>query len=311
MNQAPKNTTINPQKASLFDKFGIGVKRNFDLEVIHSNHATPASEVESNIYYYHTDLPIAIGIGARYYNSDISVWLSVDPLADKYPMTSSYMYVMGNPITMKDPDGRFPISIHVEMVNNAIANKGYYYTPLRSQLLRGTGVVADINHMDNSRVHMDNMSGHTSISKVYNAAVSGFKTNISKGNWSQAGVSLHTVADFYAHLNYIELYKEYAKENNLSMEVDDIPTFSEAQKDENLMGYLKENGLKTGTYGSGIFAYLKDKFSKDKNSHGQMNKDTNDSPAGSKAYNSKTTMHEAAKSVAEKEIKTIVNKEKP
>ena len=23
--------------------------------------------------------------GARYYNSDLSVWLSVDPMADKYP----------------------------------------------------------------------------------------------------------------------------------------------------------------------------------------------------------------------------------
>jgi len=43
--------------------------------------------------------------GARYYNSDISVWLSVDPLADKYPSTSSFMYVRGNPIMLVDPNG--------------------------------------------------------------------------------------------------------------------------------------------------------------------------------------------------------------
>jgi RHS repeat-associated protein len=45
--------------------------------------------------------------GARYYDSDLSVWLSVDPLADKYPSMSSYMYVAGNPVMLVDPDGRF------------------------------------------------------------------------------------------------------------------------------------------------------------------------------------------------------------
>ena len=104
---------------------------------------------EDNQYFYHTDLPIAIGIGssswitdasgsanqhlqylpygedyiyqrtsswsatyrftgkerdsetgfdyfgARYYESDISVWLSVDPLADKYPNESAYAMQVG------------------------------------------------------------------------------------------------------------------------------------------------------------------------------------------------------------------------
>jgi len=43
--------------------------------------------------------------GARYYSSDLSVWLSVDPLASKYPTMSPYMYVAGNPIYFIDPDG--------------------------------------------------------------------------------------------------------------------------------------------------------------------------------------------------------------
>ncbi len=34
--------------------------------------------------------------GARYYASDLSVWLSVDPLSEMYPSTSPYMYVSGN-----------------------------------------------------------------------------------------------------------------------------------------------------------------------------------------------------------------------
>jgi RHS repeat-associated protein len=38
--------------------------------------------------------------GARYYSSDLSVWLSVDPLADKYPSMSSYMYCAGNLVVL-------------------------------------------------------------------------------------------------------------------------------------------------------------------------------------------------------------------
>ena len=44
--------------------------------------------------------------GARYYNSDLSIWLSVDPLASKYPSMSPYMYTAGNPVMLVDPDGR-------------------------------------------------------------------------------------------------------------------------------------------------------------------------------------------------------------
>ena len=51
---------------------------------------------ESNYTYF----------GARYYDSDLSVWLSVDPLADKYPSMSAFMYCAGNPVNAIDPDGR-------------------------------------------------------------------------------------------------------------------------------------------------------------------------------------------------------------
>ncbi|MGB4229428.1 MAG: RHS repeat-associated core domain-containing protein [Bacteroidales bacterium] len=43
--------------------------------------------------------------GARYYDADLSSWLSVDPLSDKYPSTSAYMYCAGNPVILIDPNG--------------------------------------------------------------------------------------------------------------------------------------------------------------------------------------------------------------
>ena len=43
--------------------------------------------------------------GARYYSSDLSVWLSVDPMSDKYPSLSPYTYCADNPVRLVDPNG--------------------------------------------------------------------------------------------------------------------------------------------------------------------------------------------------------------
>ena len=43
--------------------------------------------------------------GARYYTDRLSIWLSVDPLADKYPHLSPYAYCADNPVMLVDPDG--------------------------------------------------------------------------------------------------------------------------------------------------------------------------------------------------------------
>ena len=46
--------------------------------------------------------------GARFYDSDIARFLSLDPLAKEFPAWSAYNYVMGNPISLIDPTGRSP-----------------------------------------------------------------------------------------------------------------------------------------------------------------------------------------------------------
>ncbi len=43
--------------------------------------------------------------GARYYNSDLNIWLSVDPMSDKYPSLSPYVYCANNPVRLVDPNG--------------------------------------------------------------------------------------------------------------------------------------------------------------------------------------------------------------
>ena len=45
--------------------------------------------------------------GARYYDSDLSgLFLSIDPMADKYPSISPYAYCAWDPVKLVDPDGR-------------------------------------------------------------------------------------------------------------------------------------------------------------------------------------------------------------
>ena len=44
--------------------------------------------------------------GTRYYTDRLSIWLSVDPLSDKYPHLSPYAYCADNPVLYVDPDGK-------------------------------------------------------------------------------------------------------------------------------------------------------------------------------------------------------------
>ena len=43
--------------------------------------------------------------GSRYYSSDLSIWLSVDPMSDKYASLSPYVYCADNPVKLVDPNG--------------------------------------------------------------------------------------------------------------------------------------------------------------------------------------------------------------
>ena len=44
---------------------------------------------------------------ARHYHPTLSIWLSVDPMSDKYPSMSPYTYCANNPVKLVDPDGSF------------------------------------------------------------------------------------------------------------------------------------------------------------------------------------------------------------
>ena len=59
--------------------------------------------------------------GARYMDHELmTMWLSVDPMADKYPSISPYAYCAWNPVRLVDPDGR-EVSTHIDCEGNVVA----------------------------------------------------------------------------------------------------------------------------------------------------------------------------------------------
>lgn len=71
-------------------------------------------DYESGFHYY----------GARYYwGEGLTGWLSVDPMADKFPSVSGYSYCINNPVILIDPDGNSPIKGIASAIK--IAKKAY------------------------------------------------------------------------------------------------------------------------------------------------------------------------------------------
>ena len=69
---------------------------------------------ETGLYYY----------GARYYDAQTSIWLSVDPLADSAASWTPYHFVKNNPINRIDPDGRTDYELNsTGEVVNVLENK--------------------------------------------------------------------------------------------------------------------------------------------------------------------------------------------
>ena len=65
---------------------------------------------ETGMYYY----------DARYYDPRLSLWMSTDPMEEKYPDISSYGYTYNNPIKYQDIEGLEPVKSQAGTVNGFI-----------------------------------------------------------------------------------------------------------------------------------------------------------------------------------------------
>ncbi len=135
---------------------------------------------ETGLYYY----------GARFYNPSTSLWLSVDPLAEKFPAWSPYNYTMNNPVNMVDPDGRAPLDWYQSNKTGSIiwregsANiKGYTNIGTYTDVAAGTGQNWHLNSNGTFRNSNTGKSYGNNETVVFNSSTG--QTLTSKQNWVQ------------------------------------------------------------------------------------------------------------------------------
>lgn len=73
--------------------------------------------------------------GFRYLDSKVSVWLSVDPLADHFPSWTPYHYFHANPLNMVDPLG-----MSMDWFQNEITGAVCYNSTMKKSA-KGTGAM--------------------------------------------------------------------------------------------------------------------------------------------------------------------------
>ena len=108
--------------------------------------------------------------GARYYDADIARFLSLDPKAANFAAWSPYNYVLGNPLSFVDPDGR-------EVVNAYEKYKGY--AGLEEKLKENRNNASNRKERQSARKELrknrDNIQGYKNYQKV-GSLLNEFKT---------------------------------------------------------------------------------------------------------------------------------------
>ena len=131
--------------------------------------------------------------GSRYYNSDLSIWLSVDPMSDKYPSLSPYTYCANNPIKLVDPNGE---EIVLETIYKKDAN-GKSTSEIERYNIKITGKI-----INNSGVSVD-------MEKAKEQIVSQIESSFS--GETKSGIPITTTAD----LKVVNSLEQVSEEDHL------------------------------------------------------------------------------------------------
>ena len=117
--------------------------------------------------------------GARYYDSDLMTgWLSVDPLADKYPGLSPYAYCANNPVKLVDPDGEEIIAALVGAAINA------------SIEIVSQTISKGFDNLDNGKGFFEDWDDNIDWADVGISAVEGFANGLIPGSGKAAKLAV-------------------------------------------------------------------------------------------------------------------------
>ena len=96
--------------------------------------------------------------GARYMDHELmTMWLSVDPMADKYPSISPYAYCAWNPVKLVDPDG---------MEINPVYDLSGNFLGTDDLGLQGNPIIMDKAKFKQGMAHSDAMNSEANFSEL-------------------------------------------------------------------------------------------------------------------------------------------------
>ena len=253
----------------------------------------------------------------------VSRWMSPDPLASDYPGESPYSFAGNSPIVFVDQEGKFKIPIHYSITKQALA--GLSLSNAASiDILNGNTIVADIMGA-NSEIHFDARRNYSQIQSTFrtlNEKIDDLANNYTKldafqggSNSIELGKALHTVQDFYAHSNYVELYIQYYQDNNDGAvpDAENIPIYDKGIQDENFANNYLKGKLKTGEFN--LLRYL-NPFKSDVGEtnaegdvhHDDIAKDSEEMGRTINGTNGSVNTFDAARAVATRHTKKVAKK---
>ena len=151
---------------------------------------------ETGYYYF----------GVRYYNSDLSLWLSVDPMSDKYPSLSPYNYCAWNPMKLVDPDG-------TEI--NPVYDLSGYFLGTDDRGLQGDPIIMERSKFHQNMSHADAVKSEANFSEMLK-----FCNSEGFSNFFEHSGSLSSRPDWDGKLTLSEANEWYRNGNGAPLYVD-------------------------------------------------------------------------------------------
>ena len=141
--------------------------------------------------------------GSRYYSSDLSIWLSVDPMSDKYPSLSPYSYCANNPVKVVDPNGE---DYEVVVEGNTITIRAVYYTSSENKAKLQQGL--DAWNAQSGVYSYETGKGDNKKTYTIN-----FELTVAEGEYNTATASSAFNSDESGFANFVESSTEIYNEN--------------------------------------------------------------------------------------------------
>ena len=157
---------------------------------------------ETGLYYY----------GARYYDPRTSIFISVDPLAEKAPFASPYRYGFNNPLRYIDPNGMFE--------DEASAQQYQEDNNIQGTISQGTDGLWSINDTENgvsyfkdrSLDKFDNVIGRGADGVIKSATVTG-QGSSAQSQQGSANVYIETSGIGHAYIEVNGIVFSYGRYN--------------------------------------------------------------------------------------------------